>query len=706
MSMLNAIKLRPFLPRAMATGFLLLWALITMMVWINWRVESTLIEEKVRNDADAALQSKAMEIEGALKRTYHTIRTISLLPGVRVSPQINRTSADQDVVALGRMSSTDFETVQQLYNHIAASVSVSEVYIVHDGFRPELGQVPFAMFDQVIVDRINRAAALNNVKNGSADSPEQDESEEYLDYVRQLAYFRTSNPVMPVDGLEGILPVNSGLLRTCDNSQYTSVRHGDVRNTFGFSMSVPIFDLFSRRFKGLVTAVLRSNVLEAILIGLPEVPLTDAERAAMLANKPSSAQAHPTNFVLQDTRSSIRIHDRRNLTLANGNPDAGLIAHQSTVTLELAGEHSWVMSNYVSVSTLDRALAPGREAAIGQVAVLSMILGLFWWSLRTMLRRQHRATQKIRVLADELDTSAQNLARARTEFQATLDAIPDLLFELGLTGKIYDCNSRSADPLIPSGMPFVGKTVSEAMPPALATVFLAALMEANAHGSSTGRQCELILAQGNRWFELYLSPKTKSQGDEARFVALVRDITERRAAEDQIQSLAFYDALTRLPNRRLLMDRLKHALASGSRRVNKRGLLFVDLDNFKSVNEALGHDAGDLLLQQVAKRLTACIREGDTVAHLGGDEFVVMLEELSEDVAGAAMQTESVGEKILSSLSKPYQFSGYTHNGSASIGATLFGDSQESFEEPLKRADYAMCQAKAAGRNTLRFFYG
>jgi diguanylate cyclase (GGDEF)-like protein/PAS domain S-box-containing protein len=358
------------------------------------------------------------------------------------------------------------------------------------------------------------------------------------------------------------------------------------------------------------------------------------------------------------------------------------------------------------VATLDQALAPGRQTAIGQVAVLSLILGLFWWSLHTMLKRQQRATQKIRVLADELDASAQNLARARTEFQATLDAIPDLLFELGLAGQIYDCNSRSADPLIPSGRSFLGRTVSEAMPPALATVFLAALMEANANGLSMGRQCELILDQGNRWFELSVSPKTKSPGEEPRFVALVRDITDRRAAEDQIQSLAFYDALTRLPNRRLLMDRLKHALASGTRRPNKRALLFVDLDNFKAVNDALGHDAGDLLLQQVAKRLTTCIREGDTVAHLGGDEFVVMLEELSDDETDAAMQAESVGEKILSSLGKPYQFSGYMHSGSASIGATLFGDSQENFEEPLKRSDFAMCQAKAAGRNTLRFFNG
>jgi diguanylate cyclase (GGDEF)-like protein len=243
------------------------------------------------------------------------------------------------------------------------------------------------------------------------------------------------------------------------------------------------------------------------------------------------------------------------------------------------------------------------------------------------------------------------------------------------------------------------------MTPALAAVFLAALAEANDYGTSTGRQCELILAQGQRWFELFVSSKTNSQSDEPHFVALVRDITDRRAAEDQIQSLAFYDALTRLPNRRLLMDRLKHAQASAMRRRNKRGLLFIDLDGFKLVNEAFGHDAGDLLLQQVAKRIAACTREGDTVAHLGGDEFVVMFDELSENCADAVLQAESVGRKILHSLSQPYRFASYAHNGTASIGVTLFGDSQESFEKPLKRADFAMCQAKAAGRNNLQSYY-
>lgn len=704
MSGLSNTRIKPYLQSAVTLGFLLLWVLLSSMVWVNWRNESQFIETKIRSDADAALQSKALEIEGILKRTYHTIRTISLLPGVRVSPPDNRSSADQDVVATGRMTLSDFETVQQLYNHIAASVSVSEIYIVHDGFRPDLGQVPFVMFDQVVVDRIARATAIVGGKQASPDIPEQDESEEYADYVRQLEYFRQNSPEMPLDGLDSIYPVNSGLMRTCDNSQYTSVQHGDARNARGFSMSVPIFDLNSHRFKGLVTAVIRSNVLEAVLVGLPMLPITENEKKALLIPEGATSLNEPTNFILENEASGIRIHDRRNAFLSQVTSDTQAVAHQSQIRLKLAGTPSWVLANYVSQAKLHSELAPGRLSAIGQFSLLSLLLGLFWLSVSTMLKRQQLATQQIRTLADELEMSAENHSKARTEFQATLDAIPDLMFELGLDGNLYDCNSRNADPLVPKGLPFLGKTVYETMPPALAAAFLTCLTEANATELSTSRQCELSLAQGNRWFELSVSPKTTKEGTMPRFVALVRDITNRKVAEEQIQNLAFYDPLTRLPNRRLLMDRLKQAMTTGARRQNSGALLFVDLDHFKTLNDTMGHDMGDLLLQQVAQRLTACIREGDTVARLGGDEFVVMLEDLSDDAMDAATQVEAVGTKILAALSQAYQFTNYTHHSSASIGVTLFGNIQENIEEPMKRADLAMYQAKAAGRNTLRFF--
>jgi diguanylate cyclase (GGDEF)-like protein len=182
------------------------------------------------------------------------------------------------------------------------------------------------------------------------------------------------------------------------------------------------------------------------------------------------------------------------------------------------------------------------------------------------------------------------------------------------------------------------------------------------------------------------------------------DVTARKAAEDQIRTLAFFDPLTGLPNRRLLMDRLKQAVATHARHLRQGALLFVDLDNFKTLNDTLGHDTGDMLLQQVAQSLSACIRDSDTVARLGGDEFVVMLEDLSESPMEAATQAEAVGEKILVALNKTYLLGGYEYHSTPSIGITLFGQSEEGMEEPLKRADLAMYQAKAAGRNTMRFF--
>ncbi|RLP54114.1 MAG: EAL domain-containing protein [Ketobacter sp.] len=182
------------------------------------------------------------------------------------------------------------------------------------------------------------------------------------------------------------------------------------------------------------------------------------------------------------------------------------------------------------------------------------------------------------------------------------------------------------------------------------------------------------------------------------------DITERRQAEKMIEDLAFYDSLTGLPNRRLLMDRLKHILDTRARQPRIGALLFIDLDNFKALNDTYGHNHGDLLLQQVARRLQDNVRKGDTLARLGGDEFVVLLEDLNNNTLEAATQAEISGDKILRVLGLPYLLDGKTHRSTPSIGITLFGDVQESIEGPLKRADLAMYQAKAAGRNTLRFF--
>jgi diguanylate cyclase (GGDEF)-like protein/PAS domain S-box-containing protein len=188
------------------------------------------------------------------------------------------------------------------------------------------------------------------------------------------------------------------------------------------------------------------------------------------------------------------------------------------------------------------------------------------------------------------------------------------------------------------------------------------------------------------------------------YVGTISDITERKASSEKIRQLAFYDPLTHLPNRLLLTERLQHALETQARDGKGGALLFIDLDGFKSINDTLGHDMGDLLLQSVANRLMMCVRESDTVARLGGDEFIVMLEGFSGYGLEVAAQVEAVAHKILDTLNRPHHLGAHTLRSSCSIGVILFSDHAETQEELLKQADIAMYQAKKAGRNTLRFF--
>lgn len=207
------------------------------------------------------------------------------------------------------------------------------------------------------------------------------------------------------------------------------------------------------------------------------------------------------------------------------------------------------------------------------------------------------------------------------------------------------------------------------------------------------------------WLEMDILPIVNNAGEFMHWVSVGRDVTERKAAESRIQHLAFYDMLTSLPNRLLLLDRLDQALLNSIRLRRSGALLFLDLDNFKTLNDTHGHDFGDMLLEQVAQRLLDSVRITDTVARLGGDEFVVVVENLSEQHNEAAHEATLVADKILFALSQPFKLAEYEHYSSCSIGVAMFSNTQQAtVDELLKRADLAMYQAKAAGRNTFRFF--
>jgi diguanylate cyclase (GGDEF)-like protein/PAS domain S-box-containing protein len=255
-----------------------------------------------------------------------------------------------------------------------------------------------------------------------------------------------------------------------------------------------------------------------------------------------------------------------------------------------------------------------------------------------------------------------------------------------------------------SAQEIVGKSVLDRIHPEFHQEVLERAKKFEELGISTSNYEEKFIKMDGAVIDVEVqSTEILFDGEWATQVAL-RDVTGRKAASDEIMNLAFYDSLTGLPNRRLLLDRLNHALASSARSGREGALLFIDLDNFKTLNDTLGHDIGDLLLQQVAQRLKTCISEGDTVARMGGDEFVVMLEDLSAHGLGAASYTEMVAEKILATLNQPYLLDTHKYKSTPSIGVSLFKGHELELDDLLKQADIAMYQAKKAGRNTIRFF--
>ena len=203
---------------------------------------------------------------------------------------------------------------------------------------------------------------------------------------------------------------------------------------------------------------------------------------------------------------------------------------------------------------------------------------------------------------------------------------------------------------------------------------------------------------------LTITAVKNEQGKTTEYVAIFSDITARKQAEEEIRNLAFYDTLTKLPNRRLLRDRFYLALSVSARSNLYGAVLFLDMDKFKTLNDTLGHNYGDLLLIEVAQRIRSCVREMDTVARLGGDEFVVLLEDVDAGEEQASQKVALIAEKIRAALAVPYQLDGNEHHSSPSIGVCLYCGNAEPVEEVLKHADLAMYQAKDSGRNAVRFF--
>ena len=209
---------------------------------------------------------------------------------------------------------------------------------------------------------------------------------------------------------------------------------------------------------------------------------------------------------------------------------------------------------------------------------------------------------------------------------------------------------------------------------------------------------------GLYWNEVHLSPLRDSDGIITHFLGIQKDITERKQSEARINYLAFFDPLTDLPNRQLFLDRLSNAISLAQRSGQFGAIAYIDLDNFKNINEAEGHDTGDQILKEMARRLQTCLRQEDSQARLGGDEFVILLPSLGKDSQVAAREAGHVLQRVRSALSGPVNIKGLTHQIGASVGITLFPKGQELAADLLQQADTAMYKAKAAGRNTIAYF--
>lgn len=296
---------------------------------------------------------------------------------------------------------------------------------------------------------------------------------------------------------------------------------------------------------------------------------------------------------------------------------------------------------------------------------------------------------------------AQDSVREKAEL---LDKAQDAIFVTDIGDSRIRYWNKGAERLY-------GWTSEEATGRLASDIFHYDQSEMNVRVASTTRDGDWIgeISQGRKdgsrvSVESRLTLVKNDAGKPRSILAINTDITSRKAVEARMERLAFYDTLTELPNRQLLRERLDRALAFAERQKTAGALLFIDLDDFKTLNDTLGHYIGDLLLREAALRLLSCVRETDTVARLGGDEFVVMLEGLNKNDRTAAAAAKLVADKILEVLCKPYDLASHEAESTASIGVALFSGMSETADDLLKRADLAMYRAKSEGRNAMSFF--
>jgi diguanylate cyclase (GGDEF)-like protein/PAS domain S-box-containing protein len=296
------------------------------------------------------------------------------------------------------------------------------------------------------------------------------------------------------------------------------------------------------------------------------------------------------------------------------------------------------------------------------------------------------------------------LAASEARLRAITAAIPDLVFVVDEDGRYLEVITRQEDLLAAPPAQVIGRRFEEVLPAGPAAVLREALAQALASPERTCARYALDTPAGRREFQAWIQAIDAPIGGRRAAAILVQDITANVESEERIRRLAYYDPLTELPNRRLLVERLGHAIATNARTGLHGALIFIDLDDFKNINDLLGHHNGDLLLREAGARLRGVVRESDTVARLGGDEFVVLLELLAESADEALLAARQVADKLLEQLGRPYRLDGLDRKCTASLGLVIFNGHEHTADELMQRADLSMYEAKRSGKNTARVF--
>ncbi len=308
---------------------------------------------------------------------------------------------------------------------------------------------------------------------------------------------------------------------------------------------------------------------------------------------------------------------------------------------------------------------------------------------------------------------------------AMLNAVPDPIFEIDIDGVVLDFRAPVKHSLTVGSEAYVGKSIATMLDPESARVCLAAIAEAAQNGTSMRNEFALRRPNFTRWYELSIARKPKERGQKQRFIAVAHDITVRKEAEAHIARLAYFDSLTGLPNRHAFLERVVSELHRVGESGNKLAVLFMDLDGFKNINDTMGHAAGDVILQRVAKRLRHSLRPGDIlartdeasehgaidasdstqtgisteIARLGGDEFTALIMNIDDPQAAMA-----IAARISDSMRRPFKLEGRDITLTASIGIAMYPDDGRDGATLLKHADTAMYHAKSTGRNNVQLY--